>query len=401
MRPPDIALVTPYPNLTTGRPAASGVASYAQNLARHLAADGTDVVVMAPREDGEDAVADDKGVRVVRPYARGAAALPVAVRAARETGARLVHLQFELFLFGGKRSLAGLPIALSLLRSGDTRSVVTLHQVVRPRDVDGSFTRMHRMTAPRHVARAGLAGVQGTISRLSDAVVVHEHGFADIVRRARVIPHGVEFVEPPDRETARAHLGLDRFTALCFGFIAPYKGLELALEAARRAGDEVDLVVAGGAHPRVDQRDGYASRLAARWGDAARFTGYVPPHDVSHWFAAADIVLLPYPMPHGSSGPLALALGHGTPFLMSQAMANATGAPDAVVLPDDPDRLASLLVELSRSAEQLDAIAAASSPLAADRSWPDVATAHLNLYEEVIDGDRAPDRTVRTSQSRR
>ena len=124
---------------------------------------------------------------------------------------------------------------------------------------------------------------------------------------------------------------------LCFGFLVPYKGLEAALGAARLAGDDVELVIAGGEHPRLKATgDGYADRLRATAPPNARFTGFVPDADVARWFAAADVALLPYPQPFASSGPLALALAHGTPVLLSQALARTTGAPEELAVADRP-----------------------------------------------------------------
>src|SRR5205085_6969731 len=121
--------------------------------------------------------------------------------------------------------------------------------------------------------------------------------FARVVENAVVVPHGVEAAAARDRAAARSELGLDdRFTALCFGFLAPYKGLELALDAAELAGDPVQLVIAGGEHPRLAASgDEYAEQLRARYGTSARFTGRVPEEQVGAWFAAADIALFPYP----------------------------------------------------------------------------------------------------------
>src|SRR5207244_3721368 len=82
------------------------------------------------------------------------------------------------------------------------------------------------------------------------------------------------------------------------------------------------LVVAGGPHPRLAAAgDPYAASLQQRWGATADFTGYVPGTAVADWFAAADVALIPYPRPFATSGPLALALGAGTPALLSVPLA--------------------------------------------------------------------------------
>jgi glycosyltransferase involved in cell wall biosynthesis len=87
---------------------------------------------------------------------------------------------------------------------------------------------------------------------MATGTIVHEEPFRELVDGATVIPHGIERIEVLPRAQARADLDLDgRLVALCFGFLAPYKGLELALAAGERAGRDVLGVVAGGDHPRL------------------------------------------------------------------------------------------------------------------------------------------------------
>jgi glycosyltransferase involved in cell wall biosynthesis len=390
MHAPDVALISPYPPAGQRHGGWTGVASYTANLAHALAAESGSVTVVAPREPGEPAVADLGRVRVERSFERGAGAVPAAMRAARRTGADVVHLQHEAFLYGGPASVPGLVSGLASLRRSRVGAVVTMHHVVDSRTVDRSFTRMHRVAAPPAVARAGLTAVGGAIGRLADRVIVHEPAFAWSVRNATVVPHGVESSPTPPREQARTRLGLDRFTVLCFGFVAPYKGLEPALDAARIAGPEVELVVAGGEHPRLRESDDrYGEDLRAT-NPHARFPGFVPEESVADWFAGTDLALFLYPQPVSTSGGIALALAHGTPFLLSPEMAATTGAPDALVASRNPSKLASALRLLASDPAALERVRRAASALGGDRSWRAVARRHLEIYEEVSRADRNP-----------
>jgi glycosyltransferase involved in cell wall biosynthesis len=383
--PPDVALISPYPRAGERHGGSSGVASYTANLAHALTGRGAQVKVLAPREPGEPETTRDGPIEVERAYERGAGALPGAARAAIASGAPAVHVQHELFLYGGPSSVPGLVPALGALRGSGRGPVVTMHHVVDPAHVDSGFTRLHRVKAPVAVARAGLAGVQRTIRRFARAVVVHEPAFAEVVEDAHVVPHGIETPDALDAAGARARLGLDdRLTVLCFGFLAPYKGLEPALAAGRLAGDDVHMVVAGAPHPRLAAAgDAYADELVAAHGDHATFTGHVPDADVGDWFAAADVALFLYPQPFSSSGPLALALAHETPALLSPAMATCIGAPDAMVVDLDPDSVAGRLRSLAFDRSLLEPLRATSAGLGERRTWPAVAAQHLDLYREV------------------
>jgi glycosyltransferase involved in cell wall biosynthesis len=374
---PDVALISPFPALGERHGGSTGVASYSANLAGALDDAGARVTVLAAHDANEPAVATDGSLEVRRVWKRGPGALPGAAAAALATGAPAVHLQHELFLYGGPSAVPGIVPALAALRRRN--AVVTMHHVVDPKAVDAGFTATHRVRAPAPVARVGVAAVQRTIAALADTVVVHEPSFARVVPGAEVVPHGVEVPERGDRAAARAALGVKGLCVLCFGFLAPYKGLEAALGATRLAGEDVELVIAGGEHPRL-AGDGYADSLRASAPANVRFTGYVADADVARWFAAADVALLPYPQPFASSGPLALALAHGTPVLLSDALAATAGAPDELGVPTDPAAIAARLDALAADRGGRERLRAAAATLAAGRSWPEVARRHLDLY---------------------
>jgi glycosyltransferase involved in cell wall biosynthesis len=390
-RRPDVALIAPYPPAGARHAGRSGVASYAANLGAALTDAGANISVLAPYEDGEPVLASDGDVRVERCFERGPGAMPRAARAAAELGPAVTHLQHEFFLYGGPDSMPGLIYGLErLAREGTAGPVVTMHHVVDSSEVDADFVRLHRVKAPPGLARLGLSTIQGAIRRSAERVIVHEPFFASMVGGAEVVPHGLEASPVIPREQARAELGLELpLTALCFGFLAPYKGLELSLEGAAGAGDAVELVVAGGDHPRLAERDSYAEELRRDWAGAARFVGHVPEADVGRWFSAADVALFMYPRPFSSSGALALALAHETAPLLSPAMAASIGAPDALAAPGDAWGLARKLRRLAADTSALEPLREAARELAGDRSWPAVARRHLEIYEEVENADGA------------
>lgn len=389
MPAPDVCLVGPFPAPGTRHEGWTGVASYTANLAGALAAEGAEVTVVAPRERGMRDAHHEGPVTVRRMFGRGPRAVPDALRAARRTGAPIVHLQHETFLYGGPDHVPGLIGGLASLRRHPTRCVVTMHHVVDPATIDGDFARMHRVRAPVAAIRAGLGGVSTAIRRLADAVIVHEPAFADTVPGATVVPHGIEIdAVPASRDVgALEAVGLDpeRLTVLCFGFLAPYKGLEPVLEAGRLAADDVQMVVAGGEHPRLQAAGGrsYGDDLRTAHGDHAHFTGFVSDAFVPALFAAADVAVFPYPRPMAASGALALALAHGTPALVSAELARTIQAPHALIAPRDPLLLAEHLRALHRDPDALTRLGAATRVLAEGRSWPAVARRHLAVYGGV------------------
>lgn len=380
----DVVMVSPYPSPGRSHGASTGVAAYTASLARALTDLGVSVAVVAPDETNAPPIHSHGGVVVVRCGPRGPLALTRAMRIAADMRPRVIHLQHELFAFGGVTSLAALPLAVRQLRRYEGGAITTVHQVIGADDVGRELMKLHRLPGPVATARMGMTFYRRLVAS-AGVNVVHETGFARHLSDAVVIPHGVERTAVPDRNQARQRLGMrdeQRLVVLCFGFVAPYKGLESALAAAADV-PEVLLVVAGGHHPRHGAS--YTNSLKNRWGDVARFTGWVPEEDIPAWHAAADLALFCYPAPHSSSAAIATALAHGTPLLASDALARGMALPRDVAFSLEGGDLARRLHRLATNRGLLADLAQASARLAAGRSWHEVASRHLRLYQEVAD----------------
>lgn len=378
--PLDVVLVSPYP-APNRRYGTSGVASYTANLARHLAAQGASVAVIAPDTPGAPPMHSDGRVLVMRSGSRGPHALGRAVRTATKLRPQVIHLQHEMFLFGGATSLATLPFAMRRMRSFEGVAVTTVHQVVGG-GIGPELMKLHRMHGPPGAARMVIDRYNRLMAS-GDRTIVHEPGFIPKFPNGVHIPHGVEKAPVPDRNLARRRLGIEserRLVVLCFGFVAPYKGLEHVLAEAA-AVPEVLLVVAGGNHPR--HGPAYTETLNRRWGTTARFTGWVPDQDVASWHAAADLAVFCYPAPHSSSGAVADALGYGMPVLASEALADTMRLPREMKVSTDPGVLAGRLRRLAADRELLADLRQCSARVAVGRLWPDVANQHLLVYEEA------------------
>jgi glycosyltransferase involved in cell wall biosynthesis len=292
--------------------------------------------------------------------------------------------------------MPGLLPGLGMLRAAGVGPVVTMHHAIDPAGIDAEFTRMHQVRAPRQAVRAGLAGVQATIERLARRVIVHEPAFASLVRDATVVPHGVEGIAPAASPTGAPGAGTPagdgeaeseddlRLTLLCFGFLAPYKGLELAIEAASLAREDVRLLIVGGEHPRfAEAGEPFGEKLRRRRPDVAEFAGYVPDAELSHWFARSDLALFLYRRPFATSGALALAVAHGLPALLSPTLAELMGGPTELIAPTEAPALAERLRGLARDRASLEPLRRRSAELIADRSWESVAGRHAEIYGEV------------------
>jgi glycosyltransferase involved in cell wall biosynthesis len=102
---------------------------------------------------------------------------------------------------------------------------------------------------------------------------------------------------------------------LFFGTIRPYKGLEDLVEAFALLPEDYELTVVG------ETWEGWTlpAELIAASPAAGRITfvnRYVTDAEVDAFFAAADVVVLPYRR-SSASGPLHIAMSHGLPVVVT------------------------------------------------------------------------------------
>ena len=213
-----------------------------------------------------------------------------------------------------------------------------------------------------------------------DAVVVHsERGRGQLEElgvpgdRLRVIPHPVF-----RSEVARAD---DGRTALCLGLIRPYKGTEDAVEAVL-AVDGARLIVAG--DPRVPLEG-----LRETAGERAEWRlGYLPDGELRRALSDATVGLFPYRAEVDVSGALLQVLGAGVPAIVYDIgglgeVVERFGA-GAVVPAGDVDAMAAALARLLTDAEALATARAGAERARDELTWDASATAHLELYGELV-----------------
>jgi glycosyltransferase involved in cell wall biosynthesis len=192
-----------------------------------------------------------------------------------------------------------------------------------------------------------------------ERVVVHsERGRATLVQlgvpeeKLRVIRHAVFPSDPPRSDDGR--------TVLALGTIRPYKQLEHATEATRRAGARL---LVGGAE------------------------GYLPRAEIERALGESTVAVFPYKPELDQSGALLQALGAGLPAVVYDVggLGEVVRDFDAgrVVPPDDVGALATALEELLDDDDALSAARAGAQRAREELTWDRAARAHLALYEEI------------------
>jgi len=175
--------------------------------------------------------------------------------------------------------------------------------------------------------------------------------------RCRKVPHPVYeiFGETIPKAEARARLGIpvDKPVILFFGYIRPYKGLMTLLDALPHVAASLDLTTLIVGEFYEDPAP-YRDRIAALGlgGRLKLAAEYVPNEEVSTYFSAADLLVLPY-RSATQSGIIQIAYNFDRPVIAT----NVGGLPEVVihgrtgliVPPDDPVALARAVEEFFRS----------------------------------------------------
>ena len=348
---------------------------YDRALAAALARAGADVELWTSAFAYGD-VPPAPGVRVREAFYRRGGGLPGRARQA----ARLAqHVPDMLRYARAARSADVVHFQWLSVQALDARLLPRVHpRLLTAHDV-----------LPREPRPGQLRGQRALYERM-DAIVVHsEHGAARLrdelgldPARIHVIPHGAltALTDQPPNAAPPAELR-DQTTAgpvvLFFGLLRPYKGVDVLLEAWRRADKPhgARLWIAG--MPRMDVsilRGGPDVRMALRFVSGAELAGA---------FRAADLVVLPY-REIDQSGVLFTALAFGKPLLLSDVGGFGEIEGAKLVAPGDPDALAAALSALLADPAKLARMAAASAAAAAGRyGWDAIAARTLALYRTL------------------
>jgi glycosyltransferase involved in cell wall biosynthesis len=103
------------------------------------------------------------------------------------------------------------------------------------------------------------------------------------------------FPAPIPQETAQNTLNLDptKKTILFFGFIRAYKGLDLLIQALDLLDNSYQLIIAGEVYGSFDTYQELIDNSTAK-SRIALYNQYIGDNEVSDYFSAADVCVLPY-----------------------------------------------------------------------------------------------------------
>ena len=317
-------------------------------LARALAKQGGDVLVLYPRVRGQRPLAAVPSraypvidAPVLRPLTAYVSMIVAAFGATRGGAGDVVY-------FRSSRTV--LPLLLGALRG--CRLVL---------EVNADALEYQRLEGVGALSRALTRWTEAVNVRFAHRIVTLTPGLRDmLVTRYGARPDVIDVIpsatdpthfKPEEARAARRRLGLDpeRPVVGFVGIFYRHQGVPTLLHALPQLACTVPgvcaLIVGDGAMRR--EWEGLARRLGLD--GVVRFTGQVPYADVPAYFNAMDAVVAPFTADRGETSPFKIldALACGRPVVASaidsvRPLADET---PAVVLtpPDDPDGLAKTL----------------------------------------------------------
>ncbi len=328
-----LLVISSYPEkgLTHGKKTV-GVASYSKNtlLALKKAKPDLKIVVLAEKF-GKQEIYEEKGISIKRVWQRNNFFSVFKLLRQIFTNRFVPTLIcFEGFMFGSFLFSGLFLTGLFLLRIIGVKPVLVLHQVVE------DFNLIEKNKIKAFFLNKINFLFKELVLASSDKVIVFEQYFKKILgnsKKAIFIPHAVEEIEMIKKEKAHKQFGFgsEKFHALYFGFLSPYKGVDLLVKNWPNTNDN-KLILAGDGNPNHLKEKAYADfvkkikSIAKKKGIIT--TGFVAEEKIAPLFCAADLVLLPYQVFFSSSGPLSLAFAYQKPFLLSESLKNYLASDD-------------------------------------------------------------------------
>lgn len=239
----------------------------------------------------------------------------------------IVLLNFEFGAYGGILGLLWLAALLLQLKILKVKVVTIYHPALLTyRELQGISGNLgiSSKSLSLWIYSIGMRWYSLFLSLLSDAMVVFEDEFKQRLvdkgvqsSKVTVIPHQIYGADKKSQFEKQK-----KFTILCFGFIVPYKGIELIAESNSYLDkSQFEYLVVGGKSPTNLSGTYYEEMEKKMANSGVKHIDYVTDDEIPGYFERSDLVVFPYLNLMASSGPLAWAIGEERPFILSDALA--------------------------------------------------------------------------------
>jgi glycosyltransferase involved in cell wall biosynthesis len=377
----------------TTRDSESAMNWYTDEIAHAVNEHGCETNVIGPKVEGSEPWMND-GVRVLPSYKRGGIGVASQILfAARRTNTDIIHVEHELFAYGGMVSAFMLPVAM---RNFGKPVVTTIHGVIPLDRINREFVRTNAVAIPPQTVRFLWKRLICDVADASDIVHVHESEHETWLRdqygvrkRIEVIPIGTRVATYLNQHDARLNLRIpqDADVLLYFGYLLERKGIVPLLESVKillEDNPKLVVLIAGKKPERLNAAFDVGDQIARLAASCERFRhlDFVEDEDVPAVFAAADAVILPYTFSISASGPLSLAIGAQRPVLLSNVFRNSYGNAPLLFDPNVIGISQAVKTFFGDQREKAKAVAFVDS-LRANRTWDEMAEKMILLYRSL------------------
>lgn len=321
----------------------SGLAIYAEDLARGLTELGHSVTVLAAQRPGLPPHHWVEGIELYRVPIDRLNWISYSWRAAKrlhhitqKTPFQVVHFLDVHFAYAYRG-----PFVASLWQSFRQRLTARRGWPYHTGPMDLLRREAYYRIARRYMERPSLAWAIRLIASCQSTRTEFIDHYQVSPERIDLAIQGIDtdFFRPVPADNLRQRLGLDSCRVLLFvGFITPRKGLEYLAQAMHLLPENVHLLIVG----RWEFH--YRDRFLRALGSAARRVhqvGFVPDEERPYYYSMADVYVSPSLLEGLGVTPIE-ALACGTPAVVTSASSGPEEVGDAgiVVPPCDPEALA-------------------------------------------------------------
>ena len=246
-----LLVISSYPekNLIHGNKTV-GVASYAKNTLLSIKKNSPDcdITVLAEvLENSENSYIDDGEIKVERIWKRGNLSSQLNIlKYIQSSGVNKILVEYEMFMMGGFLHASFLIFLLYIFKFNGKQNYLVIHQVV------GDLNSFEKNPVKKFFFGLFKSIFYPILLGSAKNAVVFEEELRLRLdnKKVVVIPHAVEELPIIDRGVASKELDLDTNTKyiLFFGYLSPYKGIDLFLDKMRLP-EGWRLIIACGPNP--------------------------------------------------------------------------------------------------------------------------------------------------------
>ena len=324
---------------------------------------------------------------------------------ALKSSAKIIHVQHEINMFGGKLSALIFPLLLFVLKVLGKKIVITVHAVVPQEEINQDFLAAFKF--PRGYifclsVKFFFFFLFKSILFFADRIIVHSNYLKDVLvkdysgqkSKINVIPIGVP-APKSNKYTLNAPWAKklkNKKIILYFGYLLRRKGLEYLLEAFERFSRKhktYSLVLAGG---ELDYQKDYARELEnkvrrKKLDKKIIFTGFISQEEILALYDKAQFLTLPYTYSISSSLPLSFAMQYQKPVIatnIGSLKEEVVDKKDGILVPPcDNNALFRAIETLATNTRLYEKLSRGQKEKCLERSWKNVAQKTYLLYSRV------------------